>query len=372
MAPCRPPTPSREGRASDITRFGAPGRRATDFLLLLNAAAFLAQFATNDRLLLWGAKVESLDAHVSRLGSLHMHGARRGRMQGGWSVPCAQDNQLIRAGQWWRFITPVALHANLMHLLTNNYSLNRCCTVGLDGRRSCASSDSHACLLQPGPASGALLWASALCVRVRGLRSGGHHGQLRLQPEPRRWRLGCGSPPWLPLPTGGSLLMPAYGIHHHMKHQGLFIMHRVLSYAGAIFGLGGALAVYAARHRNLMGTRSDAILNSLGQSLALNVAIGLTSPRIDQWCAAALQPCACAAFYEVTCCRNRAVWAIAGLETCLRYKVCFTLAVHACRGHFGGMVGGALAAYLLGPCIRKDGQQGLTDSPPLPIFARKP
>lgn len=36
----------------------------------------------------------------------------------------AQDNALIRAGQWWRLITPVALHANLLHLLTNNYSLN--------------------------------------------------------------------------------------------------------------------------------------------------------------------------------------------------------------------------------------------------------
>ena len=35
-----------------------------------------------------------------------------------------QDNQLIRAGQWWRLITPVALHANLLHLVTNNYSLN--------------------------------------------------------------------------------------------------------------------------------------------------------------------------------------------------------------------------------------------------------
>jgi hypothetical protein len=51
-------------------------------------------------------------------------------------VCLAQDNQLIRAGQWWRFITPVALHANLMHLLTNNYSLNRCCTAGLLGHLS--------------------------------------------------------------------------------------------------------------------------------------------------------------------------------------------------------------------------------------------
>ena len=40
--------------------FGAPARRATDFLLLLNAAVFLAQMATSDRLLLWGAKVGAL------------------------------------------------------------------------------------------------------------------------------------------------------------------------------------------------------------------------------------------------------------------------------------------------------------------------
>ncbi len=53
--------------------------------------------------------------------------------------------------------------------------------------------------------------------------------------------------------------------------------------AGAIFGLGGALAVYCARHRELMGTQSDAILRSLGQSLALNIAIGFSTPQIDQW-----------------------------------------------------------------------------------------
>ena len=52
---------------------------------------------------------------------------------------------------------------------------------------------------------------------------------------------------------------------------------------GAIFGLGGALAVYCARHRDLMGSTSDAILRQLGQALALNIAIGFTTPQIDQW-----------------------------------------------------------------------------------------
>jgi membrane associated rhomboid family serine protease len=35
-----------------------------------------------------------------------------------------QDNQLIRAGEWWRFITPVALHANFLHLAINNKALD--------------------------------------------------------------------------------------------------------------------------------------------------------------------------------------------------------------------------------------------------------
>ena len=55
--------------------------------------------------------------------------------------------------------------------------------------------------------------------------------------------------------------------------------------AGAIFGLGGALAVYAARHRKILpGKSGDNLLRSLGQTLAINVVYGLTSPRIDQWC----------------------------------------------------------------------------------------
>lgn len=45
------------------------------------------------------------------------------------------------------------------------------------------------------------------------------------------------------------------------------------------------------------------------------------------------------------------------------------------RGHLGGMVGGALTAYLLGPNIQviegKGGKRQVQDNPPLPIFASK-
>ena len=44
-------------RTSSRNEFGAPHRRVTDFLLVLNAAAFIAQIVSKDKLLLLGAKV---------------------------------------------------------------------------------------------------------------------------------------------------------------------------------------------------------------------------------------------------------------------------------------------------------------------------
>lgn len=52
---------------------------------------------------------------------------------------------------------------------------------------------------------------------------------------------------------------------------------------GAIFGLGGALAIFFYQNRNLYGERSDFVLRQLGQTLALNVVYGFVSPRIDNW-----------------------------------------------------------------------------------------
>ncbi|KAL6781065.1 hypothetical protein ACKKBG_A09650 [Auxenochlorella protothecoides x Auxenochlorella symbiontica] len=101
-----------------------------------------------------------------------------------------------------------------------------------------------------------------------------------------------------------------------------------LGASGAIFGLGGALAIFFYQNRNLYGQRSDFVLRQLGQTLALNVVYGFVSPRIDNW------------------------------------------------GHLGGLVGGVLAGYLLGPRLSLaetvDGRKAIVDEPPLRLFARDP
>ncbi|KAG0503727.1 hypothetical protein HPP92_003799 [Vanilla planifolia] len=70
---------------------GSINRRLwTNFLLALNALAYITQIATHGKLLLWGAKV----------------------------------NSLIDKGQLWRLVTSSFLHANIGHLMVNCYSLN--------------------------------------------------------------------------------------------------------------------------------------------------------------------------------------------------------------------------------------------------------
>lgn len=38
------------------------------------------------------------------------------------------------------------------------------------------------------------------------------------------------------------------------------------------------------RHRDMLGSRSDIVLKSLGQSLLINVLLGASSSNIDNWC----------------------------------------------------------------------------------------
>ena len=115
--------------------------------------------------------------------------------------------------------------------------------------------------------------------------------------------------------------------------------------SAALFGAGAALAVFYHRHRAALGERSDHVLRQLGLTLAINLAYSLANRRVDNW------------------------------------------------GHLGGMAGGALAAWALGPRLvpaaeasarggsRAAGVVGgsassaaaamgrLVDDPPLPWFA---
>ncbi|XP_038888168.1 RHOMBOID-like protein 10, chloroplastic isoform X2 [Benincasa hispida] len=65
-------------------------QRWTNILLAVNILAYLAQVASEGKLLLWGAKI----------------------------------NGLIDQGQLWRLVTSSFLHANIGHLMVNCYSLN--------------------------------------------------------------------------------------------------------------------------------------------------------------------------------------------------------------------------------------------------------
>lgn len=102
-----------------------------------------------------------------------------------------------------------------------------------------------------------------------------------------------------------------------------------LGASGAIFGMGGALAMYFYRNRDVYGKRSDMVLKQLWSTLLFNVLYGLSNPRIDNW------------------------------------------------GHLGGLAGGALAAALLGPrwkAMKLKGKRGewLVDAAPLPLFRAEP
>ncbi|TVU09790.1 hypothetical protein EJB05_43286, partial [Eragrostis curvula] len=71
----------------------------TNVLLAVNVLAYLAQVATQGKLLMWGAKSCNYDLQ--------------------WKI-----NSLIDRGQFWRLATSSLLHANLTHLAFNCFSLN--------------------------------------------------------------------------------------------------------------------------------------------------------------------------------------------------------------------------------------------------------
>eukprot|EP00877_Chromochloris_zofingiensis_P003209 jgi/Chrzof1/1288/Cz10g01100.t1 len=90
--------------------------------------------------------------------------------------------------------------------------------------------------------------------------------------------------------------------------------------SAALFGLGAALGMFYYRHRHILGNHSHKMLQSLGMTLAVNLAYSAANRRIDNW------------------------------------------------GHFGGMVGGALMSWLLGPRLVKANGKTV-DQPPLSLMA---
>lgn len=158
-----------------------------------------------------------------------------------------KENSAIVAGQWWRFVTPAVVHANPIHLYCNMRGLQ---AIGPDVER----------------------WfgADRFWMTVLGSTAAGTFASFRCCPSPS---------------VGAS---------------------------GAVFGLVGAEAVFLARHRELFGRNKasrqmvDRRIDSLVNTVAINLALGLLIPGIDNF------------------------------------------------GHVGGLVGGAAVAYLAGPRLVRD------------------
>lgn len=148
----------------------------------------------------------------------------------------AKSNAAIAAGEYWRLVTPIFIHANLLHLFVNCYSLY---IIG----------------------------------------------------------------PQVEIPFGYTrfgLLYLLSGIAGVVLSFALSL-HDSVGASGAIFGLVGALAVYLYRHRTRFGEFGRQRLMNLLGIIGLNLFFGLVVPQIDNW------------------------------------------------GHVGGLVGGALLGWLVGP-----------------------
>jgi membrane associated rhomboid family serine protease len=158
-----------------------------------------------------------------------------GNLLNPWFVYGAKINELITAGEWWRLITPIFLHFDILHLGVNSYSLYIF-----------------------GPQVEALFGYRRYLITYLLSGVAGVVFSFAMTPSPS---------------VGAS---------------------------GAIFGLVGAMLVYLYRHRRLFGEMGRRRLVDIGIVAFMNLLIGL-NPGIDNW------------------------------------------------GHVGGLLGGALLSWLVGP-----------------------
>ncbi len=187
--------------------------RVTYVLLTINIVVFLLQSITPEVVVNVGANL--------RVSPWFLYGAK--------------INEFIVAGEWWRLITPMFLHADFLHIAFNSYALYIF-----------------------GPQVEALFGYRRFTLIY--LLSGVAGTVLSFALSPN-WSVGA---------------------------------------SGAIFGLVGALLIYFYRHRKLFGEMGRRRLTELAVVAGLNLLIGLR-PNIDNW------------------------------------------------GHVGGLVGGSLLTWLIGP-----------------------
>lgn len=133
------------------------------------------------------------------------------------------------------------------------------------------------------------------------------------------------------------------------------------------------------------------MLGSLWQTLLLNLVINGANPRIDHWCAAECWPVAGLGRHELAAsehvCRLCVVHIsqppglsepVQGLQKGHKVNPNSPMSrLHPCRGHGGGLLGGALAALLLGPrwkqtTLPKARGRWLVDTAPVPWLRSSP
>eukprot|EP00249_Psilotum_nudum_P012136 c23602_g1_i1 orf=290-1441(-) len=107
----------------------------------------------------------------------------------------------------------------------------------------------------------------------------------------------------------------------------LFSKAPTVGASGAIFGLAGSLAVFLVRHRNLLSGAQEN-LSQIVRVIAANLVLGLVSESIDNW------------------------------------------------GHLGGLMGGALVSWFLGPAFHFEsppwgGRKILVDRPPITYLVQR-
>ncbi len=220
--PGPPPAPARRGLPLPIVQ-----PRLTVGLIVVTVIVFIAQYASMS--LLNGDIVLALGA---------------------------KSNAAISAGQYWRLITPIFIHANLLHLFVNCYSLY---------------------VIGP-PVEAPFGYARFLIIYLL---------------------------------SGVAGVVLSFALSPNIS----------VGASGAIFGLVGALAEYLFRHRERFGRMGRQRLMNLLVIIGINLAFGLTSRQIDNW------------------------------------------------GHLGGLAGGALLGWLIGPEFAVEdeftGQPRVVDRNPL-------